>query len=324
MRLIWPTVRIAVSVATLTYLLNRYDAWDSLSTAWRLSAGVVLIGVVLLGIQVIVAAIRWNVVLRKLQIFPPLVTVLRVSYIAAFLNTFLPAGIAGDVARVWLTRDFHTQLAAAVASVLIDRIGAILTLSLLGLAVEPFVWAQLSSADRRIAFAIPVLATVAMLGTAAVALSDRLIPRSVLQSLVFGRFVSRLDRLAAELRGVLCHSRTLIGVFVLGVAGHLTICAAVYVLSLGLGIDVTLTQCLAIVPLVLLFGAMPISIGGWGTRELAMVYLFGLFGVGGTEALALSIELGVCSVIASLPGAAFMMYGRRSQKDESQVRPQRG
>ena len=54
---------------------------------------------------------------------------------------------------------------------------------------------------------------------------------------------------------------------------------------------------------VLLVLALPISIGGWGTRELAMVYMLGLFAVPPDLAAAVSIQFGLCMTIASLVGA---------------------
>ena len=60
---------------------------------------------------------------------------------------------------------------------------------------------------------------------------------------------------------------------------------------MGLDLDVAWLECLVLVPLVMLIMTIPISIGGWGVRETAMVSLFGLVGVPGEGALALSVLL---------------------------------
>jgi hypothetical protein len=62
-------------------------------------------------------------------------------------------------------------------------------------------------------------------------------------------------------------------------------------------------QCLMVMPMVLLAAALPISIGGWGTRELAIIYMVGLFGVSAEQGLILSVEFGLLNMLASLPGA---------------------
>ena len=68
-------------------------------------------------------------------------------------------------------------------------------------------------------------------------------------------------------------------------------------------IDVGFLTWLVVMPVVLLVSALPISVGGWGTREIAMVYMLGLFAVPPDLAAAVSIQFGLCMTIASLVGA---------------------
>jgi len=63
--------------------------------------------------------------------------------------------------------------------------------------------------------------------------------------------------------------------------------------------------------------ALPISIGGWGLRELAVVSLLGAHGVPAERALLFSVCFGLVLLIGSLPGAlAWLLFpfpsGRRS------------
>jgi len=53
---------------------------------------------------------------------------------------------------------------------------------------------------------------------------------------------------------------------------------------------------------VALVANLPISVGGWGVRETAMIALFGLIGVPASATLVLSIQLGLLSLIVALPG----------------------
>jgi hypothetical protein len=48
---------------------------------------------------------------------------------------------------------------------------------------------------------------------------------------------------------------------------------------------------------------VPFSIGGWGLRELAMVSLFGNYGLTPERALVFSMYFGLACIVASLPGA---------------------
>jgi len=53
---------------------------------------------------------------------------------------------------------------------------------------------------------------------------------------------------------------------------------------------------------VVLITSLPISIGGWGVRETAMIAVFGLVGVPSSAALVLSVQLGLLTMVVSTPG----------------------
>jgi hypothetical protein len=54
---------------------------------------------------------------------------------------------------------------------------------------------------------------------------------------------------------------------------------------------------------------VPISIGGWGLRELAVVSLLATHGVAAERALLFSVCFGLALAIGSLPGAlAWLLY----------------
>jgi hypothetical protein len=54
---------------------------------------------------------------------------------------------------------------------------------------------------------------------------------------------------------------------------------------------------------------VPISFGGWGLRELAVISLLGSYGVAPERALLLSVCFGLALAVGSLPGAlAWLLY----------------
>jgi hypothetical protein len=54
---------------------------------------------------------------------------------------------------------------------------------------------------------------------------------------------------------------------------------------------------------------VPISIGGWGLRELAVISLLGNHGVPPEKALLFSVCFGLALAVGSLPGAlAWLLY----------------
>jgi hypothetical protein len=70
---------------------------------------------------------------------------------------------------------------------------------------------------------------------------------------------------------------------------------------------------------VALVANLPISIGGWGVRETAVILLFGYIGVTANAALMLSLQLGVLSLLVALPGG-ITLVDSKGQKSSFGIR----
>ncbi|MBL4690700.1 MAG: flippase-like domain-containing protein [Rhodospirillales bacterium] len=99
------------------------------------------------------------------------------------------------------------------------------------------------------------------------------------------------------------------------VVGHINNTTAIFILAVGLNLNVTFFDCLALFPPVMLATAIPISIGGWGVREGAMVATFGLVGVPTEGGLVLSVLAGLIGIMVSLPGGVLWSISGYSRKE---------
>ncbi|MGH8035541.1 MAG: hypothetical protein ACREO9_09970, partial [Lysobacterales bacterium] len=54
-----------------------------------------------------------------------------------------------------------------------------------------------------------------------------------------------------------------------------------------------------------LAASMPITVGGWGVREVAAVYVLGHLGVAAADALTMSVMVGLCVTLVTLAAAPF-------------------
>ncbi len=84
------------------------------------------------------------------------------------------------------------------------------------------------------------------------------------------------------------------------VIGHGLIVGAFVVAFQTMGTDLTSTQLVAAAAIVSFAASMPLSVGGWGIRELAAVMVFGQLGVDAATAMAASVTVGLCSTLAIL------------------------
>jgi hypothetical protein len=75
------------------------------------------------------------------------------------------------------------------------------------------------------------------------------------------------------------------------------------------GTTAPLSQMLPLALLVMLAMVLP-SVGGWGPREGMTAWVFGAAGLGAEQGVATGVVYGVMVLVASLPGAAFLVVGR--------------
>src|SRR5690606_26675665 len=114
----------------------------------------------------------------------------------------------------------------------------------------------------------------------------------------------------------------------LSVVVHVAVVASVWLVARGLAIQVSMIDCLVLVPPIVLATTLPISIAGWGVRESATVVGFGFIGVAPADALALSVAFGFVQILIGLPGGIVWMTSKRrevpaSLRQKSMQRPPR-
>jgi uncharacterized protein (TIRG00374 family) len=263
--------------------------------------------------QILLWGVRWRLILMRLAQSAHVATLsemLKISYIGAFFNCCLPGTVGGDVIRVWLAKSEHVSLSLSIHSVVIDRIIALVALVVLVLIMLP-VLGKNAGIDPAIAWTVAIVAGLAGLWL----LFNIERPLSKFTHIPLIRW---LLYFIASLRLLLARKRSALAVLLYALAGHVSFCLCGYMLAKSLGVDLSVMQAIAFIPPVLLAITLPVSIGGWGVREAGMVGMLGMIGIPQAQALMLSIQLGLMSVILTLPaGLLWLAYRRRSPKPPS-------
>jgi len=298
--------KIAVSVLLIWLLVRGMDIDAVVGRMFGVGAEAVVTACVILALLAVLQALRWGRIIRAVGRDMPFRDAFAIVLIGQFFNQTLPSSVGGDGVRMWRAHKLGLGLAAAVNSVLLDRLAAFLALILIVAVSLPVIMPLMGDGPERWAAAVAVAAGIC--GFALLLSLDRLPP-----SWRRWRAVAAAATLAADARRVFAAPRHAAPVVVASVTIHVGVSLAVYVLARALGIEATATDCLILVPPVLLFTALPISIAGWGVREGAMVTAFSLIGVPAADAFALSILLGLVIMAVGLPGGlVWVLTGGRS------------
>ena len=254
--------------------------------------------------QLLIGGVRWKVVTDAIGARLPLGAAVRFFYIGAFFGQVLSVG--GDAVRVYKAYRAGLGLGQAFNGVFLERAGTILALLLIVAATQPVLRGRIETdMAATMLFAALLALGLGIAGIAVLLQLDRL-PAALDR----WRVARGLRAVAGDTRRVFLAPGPLMRLLAWGVLTHLNLTFAVYVLARGLALAVTWLDCLALVPPVILIATLPISIGGWGVREGAMIVLLGLIGVPENDAGALSILTGLVGIAAALPGGALWLLGR--------------
>jgi uncharacterized membrane protein YbhN (UPF0104 family) len=237
---------------------------------------------------------RWKIVARGLGIDLPLPAAVGAYYRSLFLNVTLPGGVVGDVHRgVSHGRDV-SDVGRGLRAVAWERSAGQVVQVILTVVVLLALPSPVRSSMPLVAIAV----VVAVLGVVLVA---RVRPRG-------GRSPWARIRSAAagDIREGLLARRAWLGIALasaLVVGGH---AVTFLIAARTAGTTAPPSRMLPLALLVLLAMVLP-SVGGWGPREGVTAWVFGAAGLGADRGVATAVVYGVMVLVASLPGAAFLV-----------------
>jgi uncharacterized membrane protein YbhN (UPF0104 family) len=127
------------------------------------------------------------------------------------------------------------------------------------------------------------------------------------------RSVRALQNLSKDLHALVDAPGIVFPVVALSLLLHVMTSLVVYAIARSLGLGIGVVECLVLVPPVILLTILPISLAGWGVRELGMISALGYAGVSSADALLISITFGVLIALVSLPGGWLWLTRKHRQ-----------
>lgn len=303
-RLLLAGLKLTVSVLLIWYLLRTHDLGAVGRSLGEIPSESIAVALLIMGVSVILLSLRWMVILRGIGMRLAFRPVLHIVLIGMFFNQVLPSTVGGDAVRTWRLYKAGAALGISLRSVILDRMAAFVGLVVLVALGLPFVSAI---TDEATAFWSLTAIVVAAAGGMILLLSlDRIpLPRR-------GHSLIRaLDDLAIDARRLFFSPKLAASSIGLSVIIHVGSAMIVFILALGMNIDIAALDCIILVPPVILVSVLPISMAGWGVREGAMITALGFAGVSSTDALVLSLVFGLVVLVFGLPGGALWFVRSR-------------
>lgn len=279
---------LAVSVWLVTLMVDVGALGQQLS---RVQPWALVVALMLQSLTIALWSWRWHVILQAFRSVARFAESLRMTHVSTFLNMVLPTSIGGDIGRVWMATRRGLNLRQSTFAAIFDRAVGLLTLILV---------AVLGGLLTRQLFEVQTVPKLSMLGGMLIASVVFLVWRTR-RARALARDGQRrpLASLFAELLEPLLVTQSI----AVSVAGHLLAVAVAVVLARGLAFDLSVAEALFLFPAVLLAASLPVSVGGWGVRELTAIPVFALIGMKADTAAAMALLFGATHVAAAGLGA---------------------
>lgn len=204
----------------------------------------------------------------------------RLTFLSTLGNLLLPTSLAGDAGRVWLMRRNGFAFGAAMRVGIFDRVIGLAALTILVLAG--------AIAEPRFAPVIVVLLLC------------------VLSCGVIIALVWLWQGPSSQIIGISS---------LLSLLAHLVSVVIAWIFLVDQGNPLAIVFLLILFPVVLLASSVPISVGGWGTRELAAAATFSSIEMPADLAIAMTLMFGLTQVVSALAGTAVMVALGRGQRE---------
>ncbi len=294
-----------ISSALFIWLLVQQDwgmIWLSLS---RTPVWLFPLAYILYFCAILANALRWYVLLRSQDTDIPYSEVLKIVLSGNFASNFLPSTVGGDTVRFVTTSRF-VGWTVGLTSIVVDRLINMFAMATL----LPFSWITFKAAGGLAWIAMPAL--VQKWSYAAVSVPfgwGKELRKKIRQQLwklrvAFNMWRHRLDIIFLAL--------------LVSWVAKLMVFLAIWILARGLGMTVTFPQVIGVGAITYMLSLLPISINGFGLREVTMTTLYVQLGASWAQASALVVVTRFILMSETLPGAVWIS-GMLSAAKEAHV-----
>ena len=310
--------KLIVSAACFWYVLRQINVSESVRTLptfdFRWAAFAILVAMA----QIPLLALRLRAIVLALGLKPARLTypaANAVTAMYAFFAQVVPS-VVGEGVRAWMLTRFGCDWRVGLTSVMVDRGVGVAVLVAFGFVILllPSALTALLGYRDLIIFAF---GAVLIVGVLALLLTPRLAP--LLQR---WRYSYWIGTFAADTSRVLLGSQAPV-IFGAACLVHALTIVVIWSVGRAQGLALPASDCAVLFTVIVGVALVPISVGGWGPRELAVVSLLGAHGLAPGRALLFSVCFGLVVVVGSLPGAIVWLLFPLPRAAANEARGQR-
>jgi len=284
-------LKISVSLFLITILIFNMDTEKFFELFKEVSIPAITGALLLLVLQSLLVSSRWGVIISKFNSNISYVEILKVHYLALGSSVFLPNIIAEPGIKSALLKKSGMPISDTILSVILDKLFVVTGLLVMTIAVMPTI---------NILYNVDIYFKYSYFGIIIIILLLYLILTKNGKDILLERFAILFkynEKILLLIRYLFFDKQLIQKCIFITFISQFTAITAVYILSMQLNLGLSFFQILLLMPPVMLVTAIPIAFNGWGSREIAMIYVLDFVNISTEQAFTLSVQFGLIGLL---------------------------
>ncbi len=240
---------------------------------------------------------RWSYFVKTKMSFKEL---FQLYMIGTFFNLFMPGTVGGDIVKAYYLYKEDKQKTNPLVSVFMERymgLCALITIAFIGFVLG-YDYIRNSLVEKMF-YLISLLFVVGSL---------------FVIYFPYERFYKKLERARGSIRKYIFNTPVFVKTFILSLFVQGFGVIVVYLLGIGMSINLELKYYLIFVPIITVISMVPISLSGLGIREYGFMYIFTNFGISKEKAVGLSLMWFLTMLVTGFIGMFFYIIKKSKNK----------
>jgi uncharacterized protein (TIRG00374 family) len=257
---------------------------------------VYLIFIILLFIpRLIINTYKWQYICEKQKIFLNFSYLLKINLISYFYAIITPAGIGSYIRVYYIKEKSNSSLEKSISNTLLE-----ISIETLVLCTFALIGSYLII--KEIPFFFPIIAVLLTIYLTLFILfikreKSEIFVNGLLKYIVPRRFHEKITKSFNLFYEDFPKFREIIPPFFISATTWVLNFTQFYIAAVALSIDVPFFYFIMIYPISFIAASIPISIGGFGVREGALVLIFSIYGIASADIFAMSFVAGLITFI---------------------------
>lgn len=312
MKLPFPTLlKFFITTALMWFVYNSTDITKTKSIILETDLFLFFCAFLIKSFALSIQGTRWNIITRQLNIEISFLQAWKNIVIGFFFNQTLPSSSGGDAVRAWEIR--HLGIKKVIISIILDRVIGLFALFLLSVVCVVILLIS-KDINNFVSESLYFIVAVNLCGMALI--STATFFDKTMKKFGLTWMVRKLElTLFCETIRVLIRKKSRI-LFLLfsSMFMHLLLGVSGYFILLSLAADPPFLNFFPYFLLALTISTIPLSIGGWGVRETAIISLFYYINVDTEISLVFSVLYGLLMICVGLPGGLIWLLKTKTKK----------